>query len=388
MSNTAPTIHELNTPVASVWIAYLPQQNVQYYYGGSRLVSVDTPDQQVEEHLMRLMREESELKNRLINKILTSQTEGIDFGRLPKGVIGSRVGGGRCLIRPHTEELHNIFSNPANPRFEEVLRSAFAAIGQQLNDLDGLVKLTPDFGRFADCSNHLYRHTQHVLGIGCDLGGCGGKSSYSTSGIVGGMEQAGLLNDTSVRTTVIGSAGALGSEIVEHLIKRGFRDLTLCDLSYDSGEISPLEGFRVIPSEAGRFTDEALQRGGMIIAATWGHELENSNFRKLPRGTQLVLAHNLCLPEGELGLRIAHELHDAGVQVIPGALLTLGGALTSRLEWFHRQEYKATPFDKEFAHTVAHKVVSALTGEVLRVSREERISPYAAMHTFAHREVQ
>lgn len=383
MSIATPRVHRIETDVAKVWIAYLPQNDAHYYYGGSRLVASDTSDAEVQEHLHRLMREESQLKNRLINRTLASTDTDLGQGRLPKGVAGSRVGGGRCLIRPTSDELHAIFSDPSHPRFPDVLHVAFEAIGRQLNALEGTVKLTPDFGRFADCSNHLYRYTEHVLGIGCDFGGCGGKSSYSTSGIVGGMARAGLLDDPSVPTLVIGSAGALGAEIVDHLRAKGFADLSLCDISYDHGKVVPPAGFPVIASQPGRFTDEALSRGHLIIAATWGHELENSNHRLLPRGTRLVLAHNLCLPEGDQGRRLARELDAAGVFVMPGALLTLGGALTSRLEWFHRQERRDSPFDKEYAHGVAHDVVAELTSEVLRVGRENRLNPYEAMHLIA-----
>lgn len=381
---TTPETFTVETPVATIWIAYLPKQGAQYYYGGSRLVECSAGDADVVAHLSRLAREESELKNELINRILTSnESSGISRERLPVGVVGSRVGGGRCLIRPRSPELHGIFSDPAHPRFEEVLQSAFAAIGDKLNELDGLVKLTPDFGRFANCSDYLYAHTKHVLGIGCELGGCGGKSSYSTSGILGGMERAGLLEDANVPVTVIGSAGALGSELVEHLSARGFKHITLCDISYDAGTARPRAGYPVIPAEEGRFTDEAMRRGGMVIAATWGHELERSSYWEIPAGTRLVLAHNLCLPSGDEGLALARFLHEAGVTVIPGALLTLGGALTSRLEWFHRQKDDPQPFDKAYAHELAYSVVSELTRKILEVSAAKAISPYAAMHEVA-----
>jgi hypothetical protein len=243
--------------------------------------------------------------------------------------------------------------------------------------------LTPDFGRFADCSNHLYRYTNHVLGIGCDLGGCGGKSSYSTSGIVGGMQCAGLFDDPSAPTLLIGSAGALGSEILEYLKGKGFRNVTLCDLQYDTGDAVPPVGFPVITSRPGRFTEKAMRHGGIVIATTWGHELEHSRHDLLPTGTRLILAQNLCLPAGDAGRELARGLHQAGVLAIPGALLTLGGALTSRLEWFHRGESMASAFDKEFAHNVAHEVVARLTAEVLRVASERRLSPFEAMHAVA-----
>lgn len=382
-SSNTPRVHCIETEVAKVWIAYLHQDDANYHYGGSRLVAPQTSDDEVEQHLHRLMREESQLKNLLINRTLAREDLAVGQGRLPKGVAGSRVGGGRCLIRPASQALHDIFSDPTHPRFAQVLNVAFEAIGQQLNALGGAVKLTPDFGRFADCSNHLFRYTEHVLGIGCDEGGCGGKSSYSTSGILGGMLRAGLLEDPSVPTLVIGSAGALGSEIVEHLRERGFTQITLCDILYDQGEVVPPLGLPVLPAQPGKFTDQALQHGHLIIAATWGHELEQSNHGLLPRGTRLVLAHNLCLPAGEEGRQLARALDAAGVFVMPGALLTLGGALTSRLEWFHRQERRDTPFDKVYAHRVAHDVVAELTTEVLRVSRQQRLSPYEAMQRVA-----
>jgi hypothetical protein len=66
------------------------------------------------------------------------------------------------------------------------VRPVFAEIGRALNDLDGQVKLTADFGRFATLSDMLHEFP-HVLGVRCDAGGCGGRTSFATTGEYDGV---------------------------------------------------------------------------------------------------------------------------------------------------------------------------------------------------------
>ena len=95
------------------------------------------------------------------------------------------------------------------------------------------------------------------------------------------------------------------------------------------------------------------------MPATHGGELVASDMTAIPRGTVLALAHNLALPSGELGRQLAAELQRRCIDVIPGQVLTLGGALTSRIEWFSRAQ-GAARFDKPLAHAVVHATVSHL----------------------------
>ena len=68
--------------------------------------------------------------------------------------------------------------------FAEYARYVFEPIGKQLNKLGGILKLTPDFGRFSGLADILAEYTEHSLGISCNSGGCGGKSSFTTTGIL------------------------------------------------------------------------------------------------------------------------------------------------------------------------------------------------------------
>src|ERR1700692_5014242 len=104
-------------------------------------------------------------------------------------------------------------------------------------------------------------------------------------------------------------------------------------------------------------TDHCLRRGGAIIATTVGKELEHSHWELIPSNTKLLLAHNLSVPDGSEGTALMRSIEKQGVFALPGQLLTLGGALTSRLEWFWRQSRPEQPFDKQLAHAVVGDVV-------------------------------
>jgi hypothetical protein len=77
------------------------------------------------------------------------------------------------------------------------------------------------------------------------------------------------------------------------------------------------------------------------------------------------------------------SLADQGVFAISGQILTLGGALTSRLEWFWRQTMQDFPFDKPLAHALVRHVVPFLIGEIQKISLTSNLSPYEAMLLYA-----
>lgn len=358
------TIDTVSTPVADAWIVGCADCDVAYSYGGTRKVPAGTSDAVIKHELVRLMRYESHLKNRLINRVLAEGALDHLAAELPAGFLGSRVGGGRCLFRPRDERVDAILSDPGHPEFEATIEVLFEQVGARLNELDGRIKLTPDFGKFSGVSDILHRHTTHVLGIRVEDGGCGGKASYTTTGIMAALEHIGIGDRLERPVTVIGADGALGVDITRDLASRGFRDLMVADLAYgeDTLAVNGSAGaapIAVLPSEPGRFTDRCLRRGGVIVPATHGGELVASDMTAIPRGTVLALAHNLALPSGELGRQLAAELQRRCIDVIPGQVLTLGGALTSRIEWFSRAQ-GAARFDKPLAHAVVHATVSHL----------------------------
>jgi hypothetical protein len=362
------TIVTVSTAVADAWIVWSQDERLDYAYGGTRKVPPGASDRETERELVRLMRYESHLKNRLINRALDEGALDDVADDLPPGFATSRVGGGRCLFRARDEHMDAILSNPADPAFEPTIEILFAEVGARLNELGGRVKLTPDFGKFSGVSDILYRFTPHVLGIRREDGGCGGKASYTTTGILAALDHAGIGALKEGPVTVIGSDGALGVDIAKDLAGRGFRDLKVADLAYSRKTITlpAPEGSvmaEVLPSQPGRFTNECLRRGGVIVPATHGGELAASDLGAIPRGTILALAHNLALPPGRQGRALATQMEGLGIDPIPGQILTLGGALTSRLEWFSRAA-GVTTFDKPLAHRVVHATVNHLMGGI------------------------
>lgn len=369
---------------ADIWIAAEYQQECNYYYGGTRMVAPDTTNEEVEQDIERLAISESALKNRLINLALTENIFQQYENRLPQGFTNSIVGGARCIIRPRDLEAYRILRHPGHEQFREVILPIFSSVGEYLNREDGMIKLTPDFGRFAGLADILAEFTPHTLGIRCEKGGCGGKSSYSATGILSALQITGAIQSRDETITLIGSAGAMGSDILTFFEQEAFRNIAICDLAYENEASLPIpETGIVLPAIARKFTEACLQRGGTIVATTLGQELENSSWWRIPPDTTFFLAHNLAIPNGEKGLDLTRQMAKQRVKVIPGQILTLGGALTSRLEWFWRQSKPDTPFDKQLAHLVVKDTVRFLITENQKIVDQEGVSPYEAMLLFA-----
>ena len=370
---------------ADAWIEIDHQLSADYFYGGTRMVNPRMDNEAVQQMLTSLMRYESALKNQLINNALKQGILHKYEEHLPEGFMQSRVGGARCLIRPKSLEIAAILQSPAHPAFRATIEPIFARIGEVLNERGGKIKLTPDFGHFADLSNILFQFTPHVLGISCEVGGCGGKTSYTSTGVLAAMALLGIPADKTMPVTLIGSAGAMGSDMLNYLKREGFSDIAVCDIAYEANLSSPPPAPIVtLPSEKNMFTDHCLRRGGAIIATTVGKELEHSHWELIPSNTKLLLAHNLSVPDGPEGTALMRSIEKQGVFALPGQLLTLGGALTSRLEWFWRQSRPEQPFDKQLAHTVVGDVVRFTIATVVELAEKQGQTPYEAMLQYAH----
>jgi hypothetical protein len=326
------------------------------------------------------MNDESATKNRLINWAIADGALDAIGEMLPAGFLQSRVAGARCLIRPRTNHISRSLSDLQHPENMGNVTSVLACVADALNEREPRIKLTPDFGRYAGLADILYSYTPNVLGIRCEDGGCGGKSSYSTTGVVAAIKRVTGIMSSSEPVTCVGSAGAMGSGVLEYFRVGQVDDVVVCDLVYDAPHCVPVpHDCAHVQSQPGSFTAAALRRGGCIVATTVGEELENSPLDAIPAGTSLFLAHNLALPSGTAGIALARVLSRRGVLVIPGQVLTLGGALTARLEWYWRQQSSCRPFDKVLAHDVVTRLVSYTMDRILALAKCSEISPYEAM---------
>lgn len=377
---------KLASHYADVWIATDNAVAVNYSYGGTRMVDYQTDDFEVEALLQRLTEYESALKNRLINRAIKRNVYATYKDDVPEGFMGSLVGGARCLIRPKTAEVAFVLNNPHHPCFQDKIMPIFQVIGEELNKREGQIKLTPDFGHFAELSDMLYKFTPHILGINRQNGGCGGKTSYSSTGVIAALEKMRVTDEKDVPITLIGATGAMGSDILKYLCEQGFIDIAVCDLAYENGSAQAPSHLLHLPAQSGMFTDACLERGGIIVATTIGQELENSHWQCIPRDTKLFLAHNLAIPVGREGIVLSERIAEQGVFALPGQLLTLGGALTSRLEWFWRESRHDRPFDKQAAHATVKEIVTFLLTEIMNLARDAAITPYEAMLQYADME--
>jgi hypothetical protein len=312
----------------------------------------------------------------------------------------------------------------------------------------GEINLTPDFGRFAEIADILNKFTPQVLCVNSNAGGSNGKAAYTVSGVLAGWQacvENGLSSFSPEETdiTFIGSAGALGEIISEYLKNLNFKKVKLCDLQYklneivrinqendleklnikkytktgdktftivtltdkkivvnlkdklirlrDGGYQALLSDWSVLPAVEGMYTDEALrQSGGVILSTAFGREIENSNLHLIPSGTLFLAAHNIAINLGENGLKIVKELSERNVIFVPGQVLTLGGALTSRLEACFRAEHKIVKanegkntiaFPKRLGHEIVRYIVYHITS---RIILRNDITPWEALLEYAN----
>ena len=381
-------VEKLDHGLAEIIIASDDDLTVDYSYGGTRMVTPDTQEAEAQQICERLMWAESLLKNKLINTALRQGVLNHYADQLPDGFLESKVGGARCVIKPKHQGTANVLAQPDHQEWNSTISPIFQRIGEFLNQEQGKIKLTPDFGRFAGLADILNQFTPHSLGIGCEQGGCGGKSSYSATGIISAIETLGFHHWKEDRVTLIGAAGAMGSDVLAYLLKEGYENVAVCDLVYDdpNSGVTPPDHLRKCSSRQSAFTADCLERGGLIVATTVGKELENSFWETMPKGTTLLLAHNMAIPEGEEGNKLMQRIQEHDVFALPGQVLTLGGALTSRLEWFWRQNNEGIPFEKPLAHLIVKDVVKFLVTEIQALSVSLNITPYEAMLKYVNLE--
>lgn len=375
-------VYVIDSDYAELWVAEKGQvENADYYYGGTRTVPFDSNDKACKEKICYLKDYESGLKNVFINDVIAlGKLDGIKE-EVPAGYLESRVGGGRCIIRPKSKEIYDIVMDPAHERYGEIADSMFCDLGAFLNEKGGKIKLTPDFGRFVGLADMLHKYTENVLGVKCESGGCGGKASYTSTGIIEAIEVLGLNQDKSIPVTLIGSDGAVACAVLEYLIEQNYTNIAVCDLSYATPEraeeVKRLKklGIAVLPAEFGKFTAPCLERGGLLIAVTVGGELLHSDLSVVKDGTVMLMAHNEVITVNEASLAAIDKfLAEKDVKVIPGQLLTFGGAMTSRLEWFFRSSRKEDElFNKPLAHKAVRLAVDYLFEKYCMGSNRENI---------------
>lgn len=362
-------IYVIDSKYAQLWVAERGQvENADYYYGGTRTVPYDSTDEECENRISYLKNYESGLKNVFINDVIASGSLEKVKKDLPEGYIGSKVGGGRCIIRPKSKETYDIIMDTSHPRHCEIVDSMFRDLGEFLNDKNGEIKLTPDFGRFVGLADMLHKYTENVLGVKCEDGGCGGKASYTSTGMIEAIEYLGFGKDKSIPVTLVGSDGAVACAVLEYLINEKYTDIAVCDISYDTEErrqeaerLRAL-GIKILPAEYGKFTAPCLERGGLFIAVTVGGELLNSDLSVVKNGTTMLMAHNEVITVNEESLSAIDKLlEEKDIKIVPGQLLTFGGAMTSRLEWFFRRSHnEGETFNKPVAHKVVRLAVDYL----------------------------
>ena len=376
---------------------------------------------------------------------------------IPKGYPFSReflkleFQGGRVVILAENLEIHEVIMNANHPQAYEVYSAIFEQLGAFLNGKRGATKvdikgnvvekdaripfgalfITPDFGPNKKLADYAHEHTPQVLGVDASVGGGGGKAAYTVSGFFGAFDAAGehgLFDayDKNLPISLIGAAGAMGSDTAKRLAERGFENVLVADIAYDytkpieiefetAEKLVPIleseryrmngEAFQRIPlswdvalAEPEKFTDEALGRNGkprVIIAMTFGKALEHSNLDTIPDNSTLLLSENWSLPPGEQGVKIMKTLKSRGIIVLPGQAITPGGAGNSKVEIFFRattsggitkaMEHEETPaYHKRLGHEIVYRQVKQGISDLLTIAREQDITTTEALAQYTH----
>lgn len=373
---------------------------------------------------------------------------------IPKGYFFSRnflklsFQGGRTIILSSNQEIHQIIINANHPRSYEVYSAIFSQVGAFLNGRSGANKvdvrgnvveenayipagalfITPDFGPNRKLADYLHEHTPQVLGVDASVGGGGGKAAYTVSGFMGAFDAAsehGLFDadDKQCPITLIGAAGAMGSETAKRFAARGFENVLVADIAYDytipieidlstEEKLIPIkrseryrtngEPFQRIPqswdvtfARPGRFTDEALSGQDsstprVIIAMTFGKALEHSNFDAIPNHSTIFLAENWSLPPGSKGVNIIRMLKQRGIVTLQGQTITAGGAGNSKVEIFFRanteggitkaMEHQETPvYHKRLGHEIVFRQIKKGVSDLLTLAEKQDITTTEAL---------
>jgi len=101
----------------------------------------------------------------------------------------------------------------------------------------------------------------------------------------------------------------------------------------------------------------------------------------------------MAISLGNKGLKIVKNLAKQNVICVPGQVLTLGGALTSRLEACHRAEHKIikanegkniVTFPKRLAHEIVKDIIYHITTNIIT---RKNLTPWEAMLKYANLEI-
>ena len=356
--------------------------------------------------------------------------------------------GGRAIILAHNLEIHKVIVNPNHPQSYDIYSAIFSDVGAFLNGQLGAFKvdvqgkiieqdafipagalfITPDFGPNKKLADYLHEHTPQVLGVDASVGGGGGKAAYTVSGFLGAFDAAsehGLFesNDRQLPITLIGAAGAMGSDTAKRLATRGFENVLVADIAYDYAqpvEIDQSTGEKLVPileseryrtqgepfqripgswdialAKPKQFTNEALSgldclTPRVIIAMTFGKALENSNFDAIPNYSTILLAENWSLPPGSKGMSIMRRLKQRRIVAIPGQVITPGGAGNSKVEIFFRATMnggipKATKlqekpvYPKRLGHEIVYRQIKRGISDLLLLAQEQNITTMEAI---------
>jgi len=386
-----------------------------------------------------------------VTKVLRAQNTAqrdIPIGyKVPDPYRYLRFLGGRCVILPLTPHVYEVLLHPKHQDAHRINDAIFSVVGRFLNGradgvlIDalgevvstnfripcGALFLTPDFGPNAQLANIANEHTPQILGVKPEVGGGAGKSAYTVSGFMGAFVAcmregllAGHRDLSNVPITIIGAGGEMGADTCRRLASGcdfaepigTATNVRVCDLRFDSWltkagglnirtadehELALPGSWRVIDSAPGRFTDEALRGDGtpgVIIAMTWGRELENSNIDVIPEGSLLLMAHNFSFPEGVRGIEMSRRLAMRGIWAFPGQLLTAGGAANSRLEIAFRASRGYTKahegleiemYPKRLGHELVFAIMNFLAEVSIRHCRDTDESPLEAMANYLNR---
>ena len=290
-----------------------------------------------------------------------------DALRLARGMTykyaaaGVNLGGGKCVV----------IGDPRREKSEMLFR----ALGRFINRLGGIYITGEDVGTTLREMEYMRMETPYVVTLPASWGGAGPIAPATALGIVQGMKACAraVYENESLegRTVTVQGLGAVGSELVPHLVTEGAR-VVVTDIDREKVEaitrqvsVAAADPEEIVGWDADIFCPCAL--GGVINAETI------PLFRvKIICGS----ANNQLREE-----RDGEEIEARGILYAPDYIVNAGGTI------FDTDRLNPGGFNRERAMTNVSRIYETMSS-LIRISREERIPTYRAADLLAERRIE
>lgn len=285
-----------------------------------------------------------------------------DALRLARGMTykyaaaGVNLGGGKCVV----------IGNPATDKSEALFR----ALGRFIDRLGGTYITGEDVGTTLRDMEYIRMETPYVVTLPRELGGAGPISPATARGVLQGMRAACLsvFGDPALqgRSVAVQGVGSVGSILVELLQAEG-AEIKLTDIDEDRArELAARCGATAVPPDAIHALDVDIYSPCALGAVV--------NDQTIPELKCRIVAG--CANNQLATIEHGDALQERGILYTPDYIINAGGTI------FDTDRLQPGGFNQQRAWQHVDRIFET-TAEVIRISREEGISPARAADRLA-----